>query len=1033
MKNHYQFCPQLVLRTPAQPFTVDFNAATTQASLTNERFMEAVYLASPALHDECQKWQQGELTDTRKVAKLTGTLTRYWARLTSRCTPFGLFAGCSVVRWGAASNIRLAPAHNARHTRLDMHYLCALAQQFTGHPAIRPHLRYWPNTSLYRTRDELRYIEYHYVGALRVHQINAVATSPPLLAVLAAAPAGPTLPALVALLNPNKEDQQAAAEFINELIEAQVLVSELEPTVTGVEFFAHIQAVLTRLSTTAPDAAIDAIRATLAEIDHQLSALDHPSPNPAAAYERIVATLAPLGVPLEPSKLFQTDAVQGLTPHTPATLSNHLQVELLAALDVLAYLTPPHHNGRLADFTQRFQVRYEEQEVPLLEALDNESGLSYSDYGKSRYSPFIHDLVVDAPTASPRTLRHTDVQHFMYHKLREAERNRAYSIDITVAALQVQGFAPIAKPLPPSLAIMFRPIDGERVLLESVGGSSAVNLLGRFAHADSAIEELVQQITHLEQVHNPHVAFTEICHLPASRTGNLLLRPCFRSLEIPYLAQSTRPPDAQVHVQDLRLSIRHGQFVLRSHKTNQVIIPRLSTAHNFTGDALPVYQFLCDLQTQGLQPNLGFSWHSVSLYAKFTPRLTSGNVVLAAAAWQFDQADLQPLLAAPPAEYAQRVANFRAQWQLPRFFTLTDGDNELFIDADNEFLVRLWLEAIRNQTTVKLKEFLFDPATSPVRDAADRPYVPQLIALLVRNTPCYPALQAVAAPVEPVQRDFSLGSEWLYYKLYCGQLVADQVLLNVIRPLTAELQAQGLVDTWFFIRYADPDNHLRVRWHLPNPSQVGTIIQLISHYLQDFTGSQAVWKVQADTYRRELERYGTRTIAYSERLFCYQSTALLDYMAATEPAQEELWQWGLGAINELLTAFGYSLDRRVDFFQRLQQSFAQEFGLSKTLKRQLDTKYRHNRAAIDQLLVSTVPRTVPAPLARIVQAIGALDQLAPLEVPLDQLLGSYIHMLLNRLFPADARLHELVLYDFLHRHYESRQARQRKSTISCPP
>jgi hypothetical protein len=54
-------------------------------------------------------------------------------------------------------------------------------------------------------------------------------------------------------------------------------------------------------------------------------------------------------------------------------------------------------------------------------------------------------------------------------------------------------------------------------------------------------------------------------------------------------------------------------------------------------------------------------------------------------------------------------------------------------------------------------------------------------------------------------------------------------------------------------------------------------------------------------YRREVERYGMRTIAYSEQLFCYQSTTLLDYMATTEPAQEELWQWGIKAINELLT------------------------------------------------------------------------------------------------------------------------------------
>ena len=285
------------------------------------------------------------------------------------------------------------------------------------------------------------------------------------------------------------------------------------------------------------------------------------------------------------------------------------------------------------------------------------------------------------------------------------------------------------------------------------------------------------------------------------------------------------------------MAVRNGQLVLRSRKTNQVIVPRLSTAHNFGRDALPVYQFLCDLQTQGLQPYLGFSWSTVSLYAKFTPRLTSHTVILAAAAWQFELADLQPLLAAPAAELLPRVAAFRAHWQLPRFFLLVEGDNELFIDADNALLVRIWLEAVRQQPTSTLREFLFDPAASPVRDEAGRAYVPQFIALLLRQDTCYPAVAPAAlASISSIQRDFSLGSEWLYYKLYCGPLVADRVLLDAIRPLTAELQAQGLVDTWFFVRYADPDHHLRVRWHLPDARQLGAVVQVIVHYLQGFSG-----------------------------------------------------------------------------------------------------------------------------------------------------------------------------------------------------
>jgi thiopeptide-type bacteriocin biosynthesis protein len=281
-----------------------------------------------------------------------------------------------------------------------------------------------------------------------------------------------------------------------------------------------------------------------------------------------------------------------------------------------------------------------------------------------------------------------------------------------------------------------------------------------------------------------------------------------------------------------------------------------------------------------------------------------------------------------------------------------------------------------------------------------------------------------------VVRDFALGSEWLYYKLYCGQLVADSILLEVIRPLAAALRAQGLIDNWFFIRYADPDNHLRVRWHLPAPGRLGEVVQLVATYLAPYSGDHAIWKVQTDTYRRELVRYGSRTIAATEDLFGYQSQALLDHLAGLAQAEDENaeeaaepWLWGLAAADELLTAFGYTLPQKLTLLQTLQAQFAAEFGLDKALRVQLDAQYRAARPAIGRALAAGGPP--PAALVALATSIGQLAAQGPPEVPLPELLASYLHLLLNRLLPADARLHELVLYDFLARHYQSQLARAR--------
>lgn len=1020
MTQPYTFHPQLIVRTPLWPFAQGLDEAAIWRSLDDARFREALYLASPALLLECDKWQAGALTEPRRVEKLLGTLTRYYLRATSRCTPFGLFAGCGVASWGPASRLELAPEHTGRHTRLDMHYLCALARELAAHPAIRPHLRYWPNTSLYAAGEKIRYVEYHYAEGRRINQLSAVAASPYVQRALAAARTGCPYPELTARLTDDPAEAEAVGQFVEELIEAQVLVHELEPSVTGPEFLGRVQAVLARL----PTPASQAVAQTLAEVQQQLQALDQPAPNAPAHYERLLARLAPLGVLPEPGKLFQTDAL--LVPGAAAfTLDAAHQAELLAALDALTHLSAPAPVSRLADFQQRFQARYDDREVPLLEALDNESGLSYTAYGQQSYSPLVHDLHLPPPAGPAATPPRTPAQQFLYQRLRQAERAGHYALALTPAELR--GFAPAPAPLAPSVAVVFRVLDGERLLLESAGGSSAVNLLGRFAHAAPAIAQLVGELTAHEQAHNPGVRFAEICHLPASRVGNLLQRPCFRDLEIPYLAQASQPAAGQAPVQDLLLAVRGGELVLRSARTGQRIVPRLSTAHNFVHEALPVYQFLCDLQTQGLQPHLGFDWRAVCPHAKFLPRLTYQRVVLAPATWHLAAADWQPLLAAPAAGFMACLAAFRQQWQLPRHFVLADGDNELLIDADNELLARVWLDAIRARPRIELREYLLEPAASPVRDAAGRPFAQQFIALLVRQGACYPAAAAPApAAPAPVQREFALGSEWLYYKLYCGQKVADWLLLDLIGPLTRALRARGLLDNWFFIRYADPDNHLRLRLHLPDPARTGEVIALMHEYLAPARAAGAVWNVQADTYRRELARYGTRTIGASETLFGYQSEALLTQLAAQAHAPDaapEAWLWGLTAIEELLQAFDYPLARKVALLRHLKEAFAHEFGADKALRQQLDAKYRQARPAIEQALAQAAGPP-PARLRALVAPIAQAARQGQLEMPLEDLLASYLHMLLNRLLPAEARLHELVLYDFLFRAYQSQLARR---------
>ncbi|MDO7888066.1 lantibiotic dehydratase [Hymenobacter cheonanensis] len=1039
MEHLYTFHPALVLRTPARPLA---GAPTTAADwLADAAFREALYLASPPLLAEAERWQRGELRDAKKEARLLAALGRYQGRMRSRCTPFGLFAGCSVVGWGPESRLCLDPAATTRHTRLDMHYLCALAARLAAQEPLRSRLRYRPNSSLYDLGHELRYVEYSY-GEGRPpegeHQLSAVEATEPLRRALAASAGGQQRRGLALALLGLEEDAASpvadadlaeALEFVDALIEAQLLVSELEPTVTGAEFLPHLRQVLARLDDpAAPHAGLAAVRSVVADVSARLAALDaHPAgPNPTAAYTAIEAALAPLAVPLEAGKLFQADLLPGVL--AGSTLATSQQAALLAALRVLGHLTPATTQARLAEFKQQFAARYEARAVPLLEALDSESGISYSDYGRHAYAPLVEDLMLPgAASPAPAPLL-TAAQQLLAGRLRAAEQAGDYAIDLTLA--EVQHLPSVADALPPSFSVLFRALAGGQLLLESAGGASAANLLGRFAHASPAIAGVVHSLAAAEQAHNPGVVLAEICHLPASRLGNILLRPCFRDFELPYLAHAACPPAGRLALQDLTLRLHRGQLELWCRRTGHRVVPRLSAAHNYTQQALPVYQLLCDLQTQGLQASLGVSWEALAPEARFRPRLTHQGVVLLAASWQLAAADLAPLLAAGPGGAAEAWATFRRRWQLPRYFTLAEADHELLIDAEDPAGVRDWLALVRARPGVLLKEFLFDPATCLVRDPAGRPYTNQLVASLLRTAPCYPAAGGAAprpgAPPAAVPRSFEPGSEWLYYKLYCGPKVADRLLAEALAPLTEELLARGWVDKWFFIRYTDPDHHLRLRLHLPAPAAaLGPVMQAVRAALAPYTASGSLWKTQTDTYQRELERYGSHTIELAESLFYYDSRRLLARLAAPPPGPGPTgWLGAARGIDELLAAFGCDLPRRLALLTQWRAAFAHEFAVDKPLRLQLDARYRQHRAALHAALAPPPPaRPEALPLAGLLAEVAgqvlARHARGQLEVAPDALLGHYAHMLVNRAVSVRPRLHELLVYDFLARYYQS--------------
>jgi thiopeptide-type bacteriocin biosynthesis protein len=1020
---------------------------------------EALFVASPDLDarlDACLREP-----DSEAGQKMERALVRYFARMAGRPTPFGLFAGCSVGTIGAATRLTLAGrSQYRRHTRLDMDYVVALAQALARESAVQPHLAVFPNSSLYATPGRICYAEVRRNGKGWTHHKVALASSAYLEATLERARLGALPGMLAAGLTGSDPEAGAdeAGEFIADLIDNQVLVPELVPPLTGPEPIHDMIARLRGHGGAIAGEVLEQTRAALAGLD---AAGIGASPGD---YRDLARRLEALPAKVEPARLLQVDMVK---PVVEATLGTDVVDEILSGVRLLQRLARRPRKDVLAGFRERFIARYEGREVPLVEALDHEFGIGFdgASNGEMDSSSLLEGLTF--PTAPDETTEWGKREVTLLRKLSQALTSGAREMELQLRDIEEMSH-PDPLPLPDAFGAMgtLAATSAEalargnfRVLLGTAAGPSGARLLGRFCHADPQLAAHVESHLRAEDALHPQAIFAEVVHLPESRMGNVLARPVLRAYEIPYLGRPGVAVDRQIPATDLRVSVVGNEIVLRSARLDRRVIPRLTSAHNYhmgTG----IYKFLCLLQGHGIAEGLTWDWGPLR-DAPELPRVVCGRLILARASWRLCRDELQAIGQAKGAARFSALQELRAARRLPRWVSLSDGDNELPVDLDNVLAVETLIELVKSRDLAALTE-LFPAAEELLASGPEGRFVHEFVVPFVRAAPAErgastdrtirdagPARAlptshsgrgngARIVPAATVgRRSFPPGSEWLHAKFYCGQAMADRVLREVIRPVAEKAQQSGAADRWFFIRYGDPDWHVRVRFQGEPARLQAAVLPALEAAAAPFIEDGRIWRVQLDTYEREIERYGGAVgIGLAEQIFHADSIAALALLSIADDARADLrWQIAVCGIDRLLTDLGLDLTARHAVMKKTARAFATEFHTDANLQKQINEKYRTGRKGLERLLdpaidstglpssVGPILRRRSAQLAPAVEQLKNLNQGGRLARPIVELASSFVHMHVNRLLPSAHRAQELVLYDFLRRLYESQLAR----------
>ena len=704
-ENKYQIFNSYCLRNPLFSFS-GYKKKIEKKEITNTEFKEilksnlfreALYLASPELFAQIEKWELGLLKDAKKVERLQIAILKYYTRISTRCTPFGLFASCSSGEFSCKTAIELTDVKNfKRFTRFDTTFLNETYQELLKNKNVKEHVLFYPNTSIYKIGNHYRYVEYIIENKKRAYSIEGVNFSIYLEKILVTAIKGKTLGELAKELVDDEITLDDAISFIEALIENQILVSELEITLTGDDYFKKL---INRIKQV-PEAS--KIYKQLFNLQEQLIKLDTKTGNEKEVYKKIINDAKKIVPELNNKYLFQTDVFTKLRNNT---LDKDKKIQLKKVFEIFNKMTLPSAKSNIEQFKRDFLNRFEQSEIPLNLVLDTETGIGYGGANKD-----VNDLLDDLPLFKPakryERVIWTDVDTILQEKLISAIQMKEYSI-----ILSEKDFRELPETwndLPDTLSSIieiYKHNENEKVFINRIGGASATSLLGRFSSGSEKLANSITEIVATEEKIHENEIIAEIIHLPEARTGNILQRTSFRDYEIPYLGKSSVDDDHQILIEDILVSVKNDEIILRSKKLNKEILTRLGNAHNFGANPLPIYQFLCEIQTQNKRSSVGFSWNIILEKQSFLPRVEFEKFIFSKARWKIRTAKFKEICK------QENLLSVIKKWQkkemLPNFVELVEGDNRLLISFKSETSIRMLLHTIKNREQFVLEEFLF--------------------------------------------------------------------------------------------------------------------------------------------------------------------------------------------------------------------------------------------------------------------------------------------------------------------------------------
>lgn len=687
-------------------------------------------------------------------------------------------------------------------------------------------------------------------------------------------------------------------------------------------------------------------------------------------------------------------------------LSGNLSVQRLrhlsACIDHLSNISDTIESNDLNEFRDMFVQRFEGLEIPLMTALDPEAGIGYGGLEGLQIPDIIDYLSDQRNKASKINPQITPFSSWILKQMfciskdsNGVIRLENYQIENSRSAVLPNTFSALVK------------FAGDLLIIDHLGGCNSNALAGRFSIANEEVARHCKIMADAEAAANPDVIFFDVAYVAEGKVDNINRRCSFYKHELTILNYSCC--EDPIPLNDLIVTVKHGQIILMSLKYKKRVIPRMASAYNYSRSDLSVYKFLCDLQHQGLKSKLLFDILQMFPELDYYPRIQYENIILSPAKWRIYENT-----------QGKTFERYLTELNLCRYISVGKGDQTLIFDLkerQDQIFLQHYLSI---EKEVLAEEVIFDDHQQ-LKDEYRKSYHGQILLSISHPDKVYDNHAPKQGQLRFSQKIMP-GMDWLYLEIYCHEAQVNRILHESISTFIKKYRAE--IKNWFFIRYTEPSSHIRLRIQMKSPARGYLYVRKLISLLGSDIHSGKINDVQIKTYSPEYGRYGFHQMEMTTTHFMADSDYAISRLIPSLGTSND-YKSSIYLMQFVLEKVFDDRNEALSFVKQVLAAFEAEHQLATQDFKKINAEWKRFRQEFYHQPIIEDPD-----ILCLVNSFHNVISQAP-EYNRNVITSDLFHMHINRLFISQQRTHELIIYSFLYKHLLENKKRPNPELILC--